>query len=119
VRRRQASPPELRQGIALRSSLLPRPSDGVTNSTETVITKPRPSATHPRVGWINPAGARSSVVFPQPLGPTTDRNSPARVAILTDSRRRRDGFEAQLLGFERAVTVWKIEALEQAQRKYG
>jgi len=34
----------------------------------------------PLLGWSKPAIMRSSVVFPQPDGPSSEKNSPSRIA---------------------------------------
>src|SRR5690348_15703428 len=43
------------------------------------------SRTSPLVGWSNPAMMRSAVVFPQPLGPSSDSSSPEPTLRSTES----------------------------------
>ena len=54
------------------------------------VGRPRISSSSKRIdpasGSTNPAIARSSVVFPQPLGPSSIRSSPLATARLTRSR---------------------------------
>src|ERR687885_2381768 len=47
-----------------------------------------PTSTRPDVGSSRPATMRSSVLLPQPLGPTTVTNSPGLTSMLTPSRAR-------------------------------
>ena len=52
------------------------------------VTSSPPSSTRPVSGCSNPARMRSSVVLPQPLGPSSEKNSPC----LTDSDTRSTAF---------------------------
>ena len=45
----------------------------------------RSSSSRPPLGDSNPAIMRSSVVFPQPLGPRSEKNSPRRMSSETRS----------------------------------
>src|SRR5512134_622410 len=55
-------------------------------STGKPVTSRSSKRIRPDVGWINPAISRSSVVLPQPLGPSRKKNSPdATVADTLDN----------------------------------
>ena len=49
-----------------------------------VTSRPR-SSTRPVVGYSNPPTMRSVVVFPQPDGPRSEKNSPATMSSETPS----------------------------------
>ncbi len=51
----------------------------------TYVTSSPCSSTRPSVGSSNPAIMRSVVVFPQPLGPSMEKNSPCRIVRLQSS----------------------------------
>src|SRR5262245_29099724 len=50
-----------------------------------VVTSRSPKRIHPAVGSMNPAIIRSSVVFPQPDGPSRKNNSPALIVRSIES----------------------------------
>ena len=51
----------------------------------TVVTSRPWSTMRPASGDTKPAIIRSVVVLPQPLGPSSEKNSPSRIAIVTPS----------------------------------